>query len=747
MSDKRQKDPSSTPDLSETQRLLQGVELDGEVGYRLEDILAEYRGGASAEAPREPVRSQPLEEESRRVIQFPGVTTHVPTEAEQEETAPVLQADNELDDISPEALFGLPLREKPVLLPEEPEEEEEEGEEMEAEEELPPEPPVEEQPQAESEAAVSMEEIVASTVDAVKKDQQRRRDKLHKKMERERKKHAPRAPKRKEPTLRQPLPEVEDEPLPGEVAMGHKRQYQQCRRSLLLSLPVLLLLWLPWLLTQLGVTVPFFSAGVGNASVCVLMPQVLLCVLCWPVFRKGLEELRQGNVTTYFLAALANGVTLLDEITLLFLPERAAVPPLGGVAAVIGVFALWGLTGYHRGMWETCHTAAMGQPAFLVDCGTAGVSKGFGRRDGFCIRTGMEDTASQWQRLMLPVLVVATLVFGVLASVGQGRGQDLLWCWSAVLCAASSLVFPLAYAVPFGRLAARLSRSGAAVAGQYGAAVLASCRQIVVTDSDLFPHGTVALNGLKLYGEERNHALSYAATLAVQAGGALGRVFEEICRGERIAYQPLEHFHIHDDNGLGGMIHGETVLVGTPMFMRHMAVRLPSTMPYKSCVCLAVDGQLTAIFAVKYNTSPTVEGALHALGRNGLQLTLAVRDGNITPKLLKTRFGTDGNAHIPEISERLALSEPDREMEGPNGLLYRDGLFPFVELVAGSRRLCHVVRVGNLLSLLGAVFGALLGFYLTFAGSYNVLTPMLLLTYLLLWVVPMVPLLWGVDRT
>ena len=48
---------------------------------------------------------------------------------------------------------------------------------------------------------------------------------------------------------------------------------------------------------------------------------------------------------------------------------------------------------------------------------------------------------------------------------------------------------------------------------------------------------------------------------------------------------------------------------------------------------------------------------------------------------------------------------------------------------------------------LGSVFGVLVGFYLTFTGSYSVLTPMLLLTYLLLWVVPMLPLLWGVDKS
>jgi hypothetical protein len=128
-------------------------------------------------------------------------------------------------------------------------------------------------------------------------------------------------------------------------------------------------------------------------------------------------------------------------------------------------------------------------------------------------------------------------------------------------------------------------------------------------------------------------------------------------------------------------------------------------------------------------------------------LTLATRDGNITPKLLKARFGVDAGAKLPDVSQRLSLSDPERESGGPDGLLYREGLYPFVELASGSRRLCQISRLGTLLSVLGSVAGALLGFYLTFTGSYAALTPSALLTYLALWTLPLLPLLWAVDKT
>lgn len=678
------------PTLTETQRLLLGVEPMEDGDFTLEDILAEYGVEPSVSEASAPVHEE-------KILPFP---------------APAAELEEERN---PE----------PDPIPEPP-------------------APTQDAPPAPEILPLSMEDIVASTVDAVKEDQERRQELRRKRWEKENR----RAPKKKpEPSARHPLPDLQNEPPLSEAAARHKRRYRECRRSLTLATLVTLLLWTPWVLTQMGKTIPFFGDSLENAALCVLVPQALACILCWPVFRAAWEGLRERACTAWLLAALANVVTLLDEMTLLLLPGRTTVPPVGGVAAIAALFALWGLTGFHHGMYESFRVAAMGHPSYAVDCSGEGVARGRGDLNSFFTRVNMEDTASQWQRLLTPVLIVASLVFAALSSVGQGRGQDLLLNWSVILCAASTLVSALVFCVPFGRLAGRLARSGAAVAGQYGAAVLAASRRIVVTDQDLFPQGTVSLSGLKLYGEERDRAISYAATLAIQGGGTLARIFGDQCRNDRIDLQDLEHFHLHDDGGLSGMIHGETVLVGPPIFMRHQAIRLPATMPSRTSVCLAVDGTLIAVFAVKYKSSPQVESAIRALGRNGMQLSLAVRDGNITPKLLKSCFGTDGGAAVPELSERLNLSSPEWEVGGPNGILYREGIFPFVDLVAGSRRLCHTVRIGNPLSILSSIAGTLLGFYLTFTASYHVLTPLLLATYQLLWVLPLLPLLWGVDKT
>ena len=767
MTDHKQDNNHIDPSLMDTQRLLLGVDLPEDAPFDLDDILAEYGGFSKPPPPQEEVPEPPPPEPEPEPGPEPEPEPPPPPpeprprrslrrrpkpaeEAPAESPAPPPPPEEE---VPPPPPAPDPPPEEPVA---EPDEEaldlafwddfaaseglrltEDEPEEPLAQE---PEPPPPEAP------AVSMEDVVASTVDAVREDQEKRQEKLRRRLEKAVSRKPKAASKRREPASRRPPPEVESEPPAGETAARHKRRFRECHRALTLAGIVLTVLWLPWLLEQLGMTVPFFSESAGNAALCVLLAQALLCILCWPVYRAAVQGLREGFWTICATALLATLVTLLDEMTMLLLPERTDAAPLGGLAAALSVFALWGLTGWHRGMSDTFRIAAMGEPARVVDCGPQGISRGRGSGAGFYTRAAMEDTSSQWQRLLLPVLAAASLVFAILASIGQDREQDFLWCWSVILCASSSLAFPLSFQVPFGRVAAHLARSGAAVAGMYGAAAFASGRRLTVTDADLFPPGAARLAGVKVYGEEQNQALSYAATLAVQGGGLLARLFGDAVRVKRVSLQSLEHFHIHEDGGLGGMIRGETVLVGSPSFMRRQAVRLPHTLASKTAICLAVDGELTAIFTVKYAAAEPAEYALRILRRNGFRLSLATRDSNLTPKFLKARFGWDGGAEPLEIGERLTLSDSEREAGGPEGLLYRDGILPYAFLAVDGRRLCQTVLVGNLLSIFSSIAGALLGFYLTFTHSYGVLTPVLLLTFMVLWVVPMLPLVATVDK-
>ena len=463
-----------------------------------------------------------------------------------------------------------------------------------------------------------------------------------------------------------------------------------------------------------------------------LAVEAIVCAIGWRIFARTIRSLRQGKTTSGFLTMLLCLVTLLDTALYAFLPARAALSlPLPVLGAMSVYCALLGESLRLHGMYDTFRIAAIGNAPYIVTVTAGGAAKRMGLPGGFSNSARASDPYSRWQSVLLPVFLAAAVVFGVLSTLETKQNALLAWNLSVMLASANLLAFPMVCALPLKRIAARLAKSGSAVAGFSGADAIRRSNCVILTDGDLFPPGTVTLGGLKVFGEESGKVISYAATMAHASESGLSRLFDNLLASDGGFREQVEDVDFYEEGGVGGRIHGETVLFGTAGFMRKRGVNLPRNLGLKTGVFLSVDGTLIAVFAVKYMPAENVDWALHALHHSRITPVLAVRDGSITPALLKRKFGTDARAVYPTISTRLALSEKDGEH--PYALLYREGLMPYAEIAVGSKRLVHAVRVAAVLSLGSSAVSALLAFYLTFVGAYSALTPVSMLLYLLLW--------------
>ena len=90
----------------------------------------------------------------------------------------------------------------------------------------------------------------------------------------------------------------------------------------------------------------------------------------------------------------------------------------------------------------------------------------------------------------------------------------------------------------------------------------------------------------------------------------------------------------------------------------------------------------------------------------------------------------------PGLADRMALSEAEQDHDLPRALLFREGLMPYAETVAGSQRLCQAVRRSTAIALAGSILGTLLVFYLVFQAAYLMITPLAVEAFLLLWTIP-----------
>lgn len=541
-----------------------------------------------------------------------------------------------------------------------------------------------------------------------------------------------------EPQQRQkPEPPPEPEPDSDEAFRAEKRRAKHLRRALtVLTFPVAALLALA-ILDGLGY-MP--AAWMESAMLRALVPcgvLLLAAILAADVWQYAFREVKGGHVTSALGALLLTLAVSFDGIVSAAVTQDGHAP-FAATAALLIWMELWSLLMQAETRREAFQLVNVGgEPPYVASCVDVGLCKQKGRLAGFYHMTDKPDPARRWQWYLTPLLLSAATVLAAVVCLTGRCMERFLWVWSAHLTVALPLSLPLTAALPLQRLQHRLTRGGSALAGYAGAPALSRSRQLLVTENDLFPTGTVAFNGYKVYGEERIKMLSYAAGMAQEAHSQLAPLFRQQLAAEGGFSARVDDLRFCEEGGVTGTIRGETVAMGSAYFMRKQKVPLPHDLKLQTGVFLAVDGVLGAIFVIKYQPSRNVDWALRALRRAGLRPVLAVRSGNVTPGLLKRKFGFDGKPVYPNVSARLALSDV-MEQRGkiPNAVIYREGLMPLAEAVIGSRRLRSVVRTGTWLCYLGAVVGLLLTYYLTSVGSYGTLSPLYMLGFLVLWLLP-----------
>ena len=717
-------------DAFDTQKLLEGVDLsDVEADIDLEEILAEYGRHSSPPVPEsdevwinEGYVPKPVHASEHGKA---GTETLPPEEGPEPPQQPERMPSAEWDP-EPQALYE-------------------------------PAGPREEAAEPQQ-AAVPLEDVMAQVVDAVLEEEEarrqvaqpvRRRGLFSRKMRRFEEDTEPLyVPEEEdEPEERTPYVEEEeideDDLLPerssGEATAEYHRRYKKLRKR---SMPALLLALAACgyaVVEYSGVAAEYLTPPYGlMVSLGLLGAEILVC---FPVLIRAVTELFHRHFTPELLISLFAVVSAVDGAMAWIGEGRGTQLPFCAVAAVALYFTMRGEMLRLRGLRDSCHMDTYDKNPYVVTDVAGGFRKQSCSDEGFIRMTDRASEQADWYYLLIPVIATATVVFAALAAVNRFDLPNFWWYWSAILGAASSFAFTAAFGTPLGRLARRLQRDGCAVAGYSGAEMMSRKGSMVLTDSDLFPPGTVFMNGMKVYAHDAIQAVSYAASMVGASGAGLRQVFDDLCRSQGGRRYSVEDFSFYEEGGVAGTIRGESVLLGRADFMAQMGVRLPREIKLKTGVFLAVDKELVAVFAIKYMASDNVDAALQAILHNGIRPVFAVRDFNITPALLKRKFkiNTKKRCLYPELSQRLALSEEEQESNGRAGaLLFREGLMPYAETVIGGKRMHGAVRKSCAWALVGSICGTLLAFYLTFVGGFQVLTPAALLAFQLLWAVPSV---------
>lgn len=479
----------------------------------------------------------------------------------------------------------------------------------------------------------------------------------------------------------------------------------------------------------------------------------LACVLGLDTLLEGLFELFRGRPGLNTLSSIGVVMTLVDSVWYSVLSREGPLPFCGFAALSLWAVA-WGNCRKKQGNYQACQmAAAVSQPQRLTldqgkwdQKGTFVKEKGTAK--GFGSQIQEPDGAQQVYRYAAPVMLFACLVFGILAAVGQGGPQHLVWNWSVIFVLATPLSATLAYGVPYTKLVRRLNRSGVILAGWEGADSMRGEAGIAILDTDLFPEGYVQFKGIKNFGQVSLEKLTgCTASVIREMDLGIAKIFDDQIRTQGGFYRRVDDLKVAE-GGFSGVIRGDQVLIGCADYMNLMGVPLKQGYQVRNAVFCVINGQLQGIFSLNYTLANNVKPALQALIHGGVNPILATRDFNITPMMLSQRFHLPvERMEYPPVDRRHLLSAQGQPHNATLGaLIFREGLGACADAILGGRRLRTVVHLNTLLAVAASAVGGLLGFYLAMMGAYYSLSPLNILFFLVMWLIPTLLISHGVDK-
>ncbi len=495
-------------------------------------------------------------------------------------------------------------------------------------------------------------------------------------------------------------------------------------------------IWGVTVLTVLVALVTFLFAGGrhpfgierdATAVAVVAILELVAMGLGLDVLIRGAEDILKLSPGTESLVFVSCAMSVADALVMLAGGSFGMGLPMALLSCVSLLGAMSARKSMYMAYCDTLKAASASASAYGVTvdtesmAGSSVLKKVTGETEGFYTKLTTPDAGESFYDDMAPLLVIVAFVLSFLATVGHGNAAGFAHSFSILTAVAAAFPAAQIFALPFKFAASNLKKVGAAIAGFRGAEDVYYADGALITDLDIFPVGSVSMSGVKIFeGMDAQKVIGYTASLIVASDSGLRKVFEEVLVNQGLTRKRVDDFACYDGGGIGGLVEGQRVLVGTGAFMSLMGLRVPENLNVQGSVFAAVNDELAGVFALNYVPSNSVQSALVALLGTRTNLMMAVRDFNVTPNTVTQKFkvSMDGVGYLP-VETTYELSQ-DRLSpgEGVSAFLARSGLAPFAEVITRGRLLKIVTSVNTWVTGLGTALAMVIMFFLCWTGAF-----------------------------
>ena len=533
--------------------------------------------------------------------------------------------------------------------------------------------------------------------------------------------------------------ELDNEELGKEVNVANASRYYGSQVTMLrmrFQIGMVLIAILAYITLGLPVSGMLKTAKVASAMCLGLQLTVML--LCLDIVTNAAVNLTRRKFGADSLAVLACVISSFDAL-------NVAVGGFGNPHIPLCLFSSLALMGIllssllsARALRKSTRVPAIGKRVYCVTAeegvrsnGDLTLLKSVRPSAGFVRRAEEAPPDEALFARSAFIQLLAALLLSLLTALVKHATGDYLYILSAILTCAVPVTALLAFALPFFIGSGRIFSSGAAVAGWSGIHDIGCSRNLIVTDRDLFPEDTIAIETVRIFADDSaERVIGFAGTMIAASGSGLAPCFAELMEKNNCRMRKVEDFQWLSGGGIQGRIEGSTVLCGSSDLMQLMNVKVPYRLVDRTTVLLAIDGVLYGIFKINYTGLPEIRTALQELIASNRHPIFAIRDFNITPDMLHEVFdvATDGY-DFPPYGDRFRISEAKpSETSKVSAVICREGLGPLTHLADTGRSMYVAIRLNLIVTAAVAVLGMLMVFIkLIGTGELNAWLPFVLM--------------------
>jgi len=371
--------------------------------------------------------------------------------------------------------------------------------------------------------------------------------------------------------------------------------------------------------------------------------------------------------------------------------------------------------------------------------GREGLIRGSGQVSDFMDNYQTPTGPEKAQYVYAYVALLACLAIAAFTGILHGASMGVRILATSLLVAIPGSFF-ITLSKPTSILQRRLHSVGTVICGWQGVKGLCKAAAFPLRDRDLFPTGSTKLNGVKFYSDrDPDETVSYAGSLMTVEDTGLAHLFAQLLKNRSCEAYEVENFIDYPNGGIGGEVRGEPVLMGTLNFLQGMGVDIPDGTMVNQAVYCAIDGQLSAVFAISYAKMKSAASGLVSLGGSRrISPVMVCGDFMVDESFLRSKFGINTRKIAfpdPQVRRELRYRRPDDETVAL-ALTIQDSLNSTAYAVSGAKALRTACKLGLIVHIIAGTMGILTMAALAILGSEALLTPFNVLLYQMVWLLP-----------